>query len=105
MAAAWELAGAVGVWSGGEGRVRLVSGRVAQSSEGPTARGGQQDAPRARDDIMGRSRLGRYRDRQSYKASEVVGLFILSLFGGMLIFGLFVLVDWLLQRLFGLGTT
>ena len=43
----------------------------------------------------------RFRDRGSYKPSEVLGLFVLSLFGGMLLFGLCVLANSLMDRIFG----
>lgn len=46
-------------------------------------------------------RAFRYRDRKSYKASEVVGLFVVSIFGGMLFFGLCALVDFLIGRFTG----
>jgi hypothetical protein len=54
--------------------------------------------------FMARSRLFRFRDRGSYKSSEVVALFVLSLFGGALLFLLCVLVDWFLRTFFGIGT-
>ncbi|MBX6312113.1 MAG: hypothetical protein IRY99_04220 [Isosphaeraceae bacterium] len=48
-------------------------------------------------------RIGRFKDRASYKPSEVVGLFVISLFGGMLFFLICVLVDHLLGQFFGSG--
>lgn len=53
---------------------------------------------------MGRSRLFRFRDRGSYKSSEVVALFLLSLFGGAIMFLLCMVVDWFLRTFFGIGT-
>jgi hypothetical protein len=47
---------------------------------------------------MARSRLFRFRDRASYKASEVLGLFIISMFLGMIFFLFCVLVDQFVQR-------
>ena len=61
--------------------------------------GGASVATPAR--AMRRGSLYRFRDRQSYKPSEVVGLFVLSLFGGMFVFGICMLVDSLIQRIFG----
>lgn len=52
---------------------------------------------------MRRSGIYRFRDRQSYKPSEVLGLFIISLFLGMSIFGICMLVDLALERVFGTG--
>ncbi len=46
-------------------------------------------------------RISRFGDRQSYKPSEVVGLFVLSLFGGMIVFGICMLINSLLERIFG----
>jgi hypothetical protein len=53
---------------------------------------------------MSRGRLSRFRDRGSYKSSEVAALFVLSLFAGALFYLLCVLVDWVLQTVFGIGT-
>lgn len=50
---------------------------------------------------MGRGRLYRFGDRHSYKPSEVLGLFVVSLFGGMFVFGICMLVNSLLERFFG----
>ncbi len=50
---------------------------------------------------MARGRISRFSDRQSYKPSEVLGLFVISLFVGMFIFGICMLVNELLERLFG----
>lgn len=50
-----------------------------------------------------RGNFFRTRGRQSYKASEVIGLFILSIIGGMLVCGLAVAIDFVLQTVFGLG--
>lgn len=49
-----------------------------------------------------RSRLSRFGDRASYKASEVLGLFVISIFGGMAIFGICMAIDYALERLFGI---
>jgi hypothetical protein len=49
-----------------------------------------------------RSRLFRFRDRGSYKTSEVLGLFIVSLFLGMLFFLVCMAVDYALGLLFGI---
>lgn len=49
---------------------------------------------------MARSRLFRFRDRASYKSSEVLALFLLSIFLGMLFYGLCWLVDWVWSLLF-----
>ncbi len=46
-------------------------------------------------------RIYRFRDRQSYKPSELLGLFILSLFGGMFVFGLIMAINTLVERIFG----
>jgi len=50
-----------------------------------------------------RSRFFRFRDRASYKSSEVIGLFLISIFAGMFFYGLCMLVDFLLRSLFGYG--
>lgn len=50
---------------------------------------------------MGRSRLYRFGDRSSYKPSEVVGLFLVSIFFGMFVFGICMMVNSLVERLFG----
>ncbi len=50
-----------------------------------------------------RGRFFRTRDRQSYKASEVVGLFVLSIIGGMILSGVAIAIDFLLKRFFGTG--
>lgn len=50
---------------------------------------------------MRRAGYSRFSDRQSYKPSEVVGLFIFSMLGGMIIFGICMLVNLLLERIFG----
>jgi hypothetical protein len=49
---------------------------------------------------MSRVRFFRFRDRASYKPSEVLGLFVVSLFGGMILFGICVLVDQVLSQVF-----
>jgi hypothetical protein len=51
--------------------------------------------------IMARSRLFRFRDRASYKPSEVLGLFIISVFLTMIICGLCMLIDHAVRQLFG----
>ncbi len=48
-----------------------------------------------------KSRLSKYRDRASYKSSEVVGLFVVSLFLGMLFFLICVAIDYAFQLVFG----
>jgi hypothetical protein len=48
-----------------------------------------------------RSRLFRFRDRASYKPSEVLGLFVISIFLGMFVFLLMMAVDHVLSKLFG----
>ncbi len=50
-----------------------------------------------------RSKLSRFRDRASYKTSEVLGLFIISLFLGMFLFGLCMAIDYAIDSLFGTG--
>lgn len=50
---------------------------------------------------MGRGRLYRFGDRQSTKPSEVVGLFVLSIFLGMIIFGICMFVNEMIERIFG----
>lgn len=50
-----------------------------------------------------RGNFFRTRGRQSYKASEVVGLFVLSIVGGMLVSGLAVAIDFVFRNVFGLG--
>jgi hypothetical protein len=46
---------------------------------------------------MPRFRLSRFRDRASYKSSEVIGLFIISLFAGAVFCGLCMVVDYLVK--------
>lgn len=53
--------------------------------------------------LMARGRLIRFRDRRSYKASEVAALFVLSLFAGMFLCALCVALDYVLTNVFGLG--
>lgn len=48
-----------------------------------------------------RSRFTRFRDRASYKPSEVLGLFVISLFFGMFVFLIMMAVDHMLTRFFG----
>lgn len=48
-----------------------------------------------------KSHLFRHRDRSSYKASEVLGLFVLSVFLGMFFFLVCAAIDYGLQSLFG----
>jgi hypothetical protein len=50
---------------------------------------------------MANSRLFRFRDRSSYKPSEVVGLFVISLIGGALICLTCVALDSLINRWLG----
>lgn len=51
---------------------------------------------------MGRGgRITRFGDRQSYKPSEVLGLFVISLFLGMFVFGVCILINGLINRFFG----
>ncbi len=56
---------------------------------------------------MHRYRLGRSRDHGSYKSSEVMGLFIISIIGWSLFFGLCMsigfIIDQVLSRLFRVG--
>jgi hypothetical protein len=52
---------------------------------------------------MPRGQLFRGWGRRSYKASEVVGLFVLSIFAGMIISGVAVAIDFLLRTFFGRG--
>lgn len=49
-----------------------------------------------------KSRLYRFGDRASYKTSEVVGLFVISIFAGMAFFGICMAIDYALERLFGI---
>lgn len=49
-----------------------------------------------------RSRLSRFSDRASYKTSEVLGLYIIGLFLGMLFFGVCLAIDYALNKLFGI---
>jgi len=46
-------------------------------------------------------RLSRFGDRQSYKPSEVVGLFVISIFGGMFVFAICMAVNILIESIFG----
>lgn len=48
-------------------------------------------------------RFVRFRDRRSYKASEVAALFLLSLIGGMVFCLIAATVDYLLRNFFGTG--
>jgi hypothetical protein len=48
-----------------------------------------------------RSRLFRFRDRASYKSSEVLGLFVVSIFLGMFVYGVMMAIDFALTQLFG----
>lgn len=50
---------------------------------------------------MRRGAFTRFGDRHSYKPSEVVGLFVISIFGGMFVFGICMLVNIMLERIFG----
>ena len=50
---------------------------------------------------MGRARRFRFRDRASFKPSEVIGLFLISLFGWMLFFLLVMALDHLLSPWLG----
>jgi hypothetical protein len=47
---------------------------------------------------MFRVRITQFRDRASYKSSEVIALFIVSIFGGMLFCGLCVVIDFLIGQ-------
>jgi hypothetical protein len=47
---------------------------------------------------MAGGRYLRFRDRGSYKSSEVVGLFIISIMGGMLFCGICFALDYLLSK-------
>lgn len=47
-----------------------------------------------------RSKFFRYSDRASYKTSEVVGLFIISLFLGMITFGICMAIDYAVRQLY-----
>jgi hypothetical protein len=48
-----------------------------------------------------RSRMFRFQDRASYKTSEVLGLFVISIFLGMIFFGICAAIDYALHVLFG----
>jgi hypothetical protein len=48
-----------------------------------------------------RSRFFRFRDRASYRTSEVLALFVIGLFGGALFFGFLVVMDFVFRKLFG----
>jgi hypothetical protein len=50
---------------------------------------------------MARARFFRFRDRASYKASEVLGLFVISIIGGMIFFLICVVVDFFVRHLIG----
>ena len=50
---------------------------------------------------MARSRLFRFSDRHSYKPSEVVGLFLVSLFLGMFVYAICVAANFLVDSIFG----
>ncbi len=50
---------------------------------------------------MRRGGYSRFQDRQSYKPSEVLGLFVISIFFGMGVFGICMAVSLLLDRFFG----
>ena len=47
------------------------------------------------------ARYARFGDRSSYKSSEVVGLFVLSIFGGGLFFLICMAIDHLVRRFTG----
>lgn len=51
--------------------------------------------------MASRGRFFRFRDRRSYKASEVIGLFILSIIGGMILSGVAIAIDFVFRTLFG----
>jgi hypothetical protein len=53
-----------------------------------------------------RSKFFRYSERASYKSSEVVALFVLSLFLGMVTFGICMAIDYAIRQLFygGMGS-
>lgn len=50
---------------------------------------------------MRRAGIFRFRDRGSYKPSEVLGLFVLSIFLGMGVFGICMLVSMMIDRITG----
>jgi hypothetical protein len=50
---------------------------------------------------MPRSRLFRFRDRGSYKSSEVVGLFVISIGLGMVFYLICLGLSWLCERFMG----
>jgi hypothetical protein len=50
-----------------------------------------------------RGRFFRSRDRASHKPSEVVGIFILGIIGGMIVSGVAVAIDYILRQVFGIG--
>jgi hypothetical protein len=52
---------------------------------------------------MFRVRVTRFRDRASYKSSEVIALFIVSLFAGGIFCGLCALADFITARFFSHG--
>jgi hypothetical protein len=49
---------------------------------------------------MRRSRLFRFRDRASYKSSEVLALFVMSIFLGMLVYVICLALSWIFERIF-----
>lgn len=48
-----------------------------------------------------RGRFLKYRDRASYKSSEVIGLFIISMGLGMIFFGICMAIDYVFTSFFG----
>ena len=48
-------------------------------------------------------RFVRFRDRRSYKASELAALFVLSLVGGMFVCLVAVMIDYMARTFFGTG--
>lgn len=48
-------------------------------------------------------RFVRFRDRQSYKASELAALFVFSLVGGMFLCLVAVMIDYLFRTFLGIG--
>lgn len=50
---------------------------------------------------MSRGKFFRFRDRGSYKASEVLALFVISLIGGMFLFAICAAVDYLIRHIMG----
>jgi hypothetical protein len=60
-----------------------------------------RESGRRIDLTMPRSRLFRFRDRGSYKSSEVVGLFVISIGLGMVFYLICLGLSWLCERFMG----